>query len=887
MDTGSGWLPRSGCVITLMLLSSALVLSGCRQGGGDQAADPVVVENAVAFIKRPLQFDEVNGELQGIDLREPATFRPGARLFLKDRAAAGAPARDISSAAFADPAFLDDQGRLRYDVRDLEVSYDGTKLLFAMRAPDIEGADDEDQPKWNIWEYDRVSASLRRIIESDVLAEDGHDVAPAYLADGRIVFSSTRQRASKAVLLDEGKPQFAALDEEREDPAFVLHVMESDGSDIQQITFNQSHDLDPTVLDDGRILFSRWDNAGQTPGNGINLYQVNPDGSGLAYLYGRHSHDAITGDDRQFLRAVETGDRQLLVQVQPFESLDLSVSPTAIDVAGFVEFDRTVDSSTGQAEMPLVSGPGPFGEPGLNGTYGWISPLFDGTDRYLVSWSPCRVVPVEGGGMNVSCNEERLASPAYEPAPPVYGLWVLDAAAGTQLPIQRPEEGQQFDEAVLMTSRPLPAFIGAPGLNGEAQALAEEGLGIVHIRSVYDFDGADTTPAGIAAMADPIQTPAANRPARFLRIEKPVSIPPDDVREIDNSAFGRSQAQSMREILGYVPVEPDGSVRLAVPADVAFAISVLDGQGQRITQRHQNWLQVRPGETVECIGCHTAASEVPHGRYGAGPAPVNQGAVTTGLEFPNSEPTLVADMGETMAETLSRINGIRRLTPDIAFIDEWTDPAIAPKADNLNLDYADLETPAPLSLACATEWTSACRIVINYETHIHPLWSLDRPIVDGNGVEIDNVSCTGCHTSVDAANAPQVPAGQLDLTDGPSPDEPDHFNAYRELVVNDNEQELVGGALADVMVPTGEFLLDDEGNQILDAEGNPIPILVPVNVPSSMNVAGARASARFMERFQVGGGHEGFLSPAELKLIAEWLDLGGQYYNNPFDAPEQ
>jgi hypothetical protein len=50
-----------------------------------------------------------------------------------------------------------------------------------------------------------------------------------------------------------------------------------------------------------------------------------------------------------------------------------------------------------------------------------------------------------------------------------------------------------------------------------------------------------------------------------------------------------------------------------------------------------------------------------------------------------------------------------------------------------------------------------------------------------------------------------------------------------------------------------------------------------------MSVAGANASGAFFSRFDAGGTHAGYLTPAELRLIAEWLDLGAQYFNNPFD----
>lgn len=863
------------------------VLSGCLSGGESQSPDPVVVENPAVYVKRPLVFDSDSGALIEDNLADPTAFRPGARLFVKPSASIDARAVDVSSRAFTDPGFLDNTGRLRYDVKDLHVSYDGNRVLFAMRAPEIDGADEEDQPTWNIWEYDHATDYLRRVIVSDTTAELGQDVAPAYLPDGRIVFSSTRQRASKAVLLDEGKGQFSGLDENRDVPAFVLHTMDDDGDNIQQITFNQSHDLDPLVTESGAILFSRWDNAGRTRNNGVNLYRVNPDGTGLTYLYGRHSHDSVPGARNvQYLKPAKTDSDSVLVQLRPFESDDYASAPAEVDINNYVEAGLRIDGTAGnRGQRPLVTGIRLDGELSLKGRYGSVAPLMDGTGRYLVSWTPCRLTE-RASSRIVNCTEERLASTTYVPAPPVYGLWLLDAANGTQRPVVEPAEGEQFDEAMLMRERPLEGFIPDSQYTGKAADLAGEGYGVLHIRSVYDVDGTDTAPNGISATANPSVTTAAQRPARFLRLEKPVSMPGENVKDFDNSAFGRSRGQLMREILGYVPVEPDGSVKVAVPANVAFAVSVLDAQGRRTSARHQNWLSVRPGETLECQGCHDPRSPASHGRPDAGPEPVWNGADTTGLPFPGTDSTLYADMGETMAEVYARVQGIRRPLPDPVYsADEWVD--LAASVEDRSLAYENLQTPPPVSGVCASTWTASCRVVVNYETHIHPLWDLNREVMDNGGQVTEDHTCTSCHTSEDAAGAPKVAARQLDLTDGPSDREPLHFKAYGELLFPDNAQELTpDGVLVDEMVDSGDILRDNEGEPILDANGDEQPIFVPVPVAASMSVNGALASRGFRDVFKTGGTHDGRLSAAELRLVAEWLDMGAQYYNNPFAAPD-
>jgi hypothetical protein len=147
------------------------------------------------------------------------------------------------------------------------------------------------------------------------------------------------------------------------------------------------------------------------------------------------------------------------------------------------------------------------------------------------------------------------------------------------------------------------------------------------------------------------------------------------------------------------------------------------------------------------------------------------------------------------------------------------------------------------------------------------------PDLDANGVVI-NHKCTICHGPVDAAAAAQVPAGQLDLTAVASDEQPLQLRSYRELFFSDNAQELVGGAVQDKLVPGPP-----------DQNGNPTQVTVGVGPYLNGGSASGGLSAAFLRRFAPGSGstHVGYLSPAELRLLSEWLDIGAQYFNNPFD----
>jgi hypothetical protein len=109
---------------------------------------------------------------------------------------------------------------------------------------------------------------------------------------------------------------------------------------------------------------------------------------------------------------------------------------------------------------------------------------------------------------------------------------------------------------------------------------------------------------------------------------------------------------------------------------------------------------------------------------------------------------------------------------------------------------------------------------------------------------------------------------------------------------NDNELVLEDGALVDnlIIVTDGEgnvvYQTDEDGELILDNNGNPIPVTDTVTVSATLRAGQARNSGAFFDRFATGGVHEGWLSAAEQRLIAEWIDLGAQLYNDPFRVPE-
>jgi hypothetical protein len=897
---------RGSIASGLLAALLATVLGACSSGASfnianSQAADPSTNDYPIFYVKRTIP-TTANIMAGADDVRMMRVAFPSADLYMRASASPSAVETNITSRiTTATP-------NTTWDVKDVDASPDGTRVVFAMRGPMTAKQQQKNAPSWRIYQYVIATDALSPVINptTDPDPATVNDVSPHYLPDGRIVFSTTRQSQSEGVLLDEGKPQFAYQNEAKTEPAFVLEVMNADGTGVHQISFNQSDDRDATVLANGRVLWTRWDNA---PGgtNAMHLYSSNPDGTDTELYYGANSH--MTGTNNtvvEFMRPREMQNGSILSLIRQFSDTDFGGDLVIINGLDYVENTQPLVTSAGMTgpaqtratpnQVSTIPGPSPGGR--FNSAY----PLWDGTNRILVSWEQCRILNTDGS--IGPCTDSALADPTTQTAPPLYSVWMFDPTQNTLQPVMEPVEGVMVTDVVATQPRPLQNIIldKLVGVDLD-QDLVDAGVGVIDIKSVYDFDGVDTAVPNIQTIANPIMTSANQRPARFVRLEKAVSIPDMTVVNLSGDAFGASNF--MREILGYAPVEPDGSVKIQVPADVAFRIAVVDANGRNISPGLNVWLQAIPGEVVSCNGCHktpTPQAPLSHGRSGVF-APVYGGSVT-GTVFPgtfaathtdgsgNVIPPFLPNAGETMAEARSRITCGTPAIPgvpcseipsvNVLYTDVWTDPTQATPGTSITLSYNDLDSAdgesIPTSTNCASAWASTCRTIINYPKSIQTVWDLPRPTTAAGSTAkytcplAGGCTCSSaaCHSLTDANGAPQAPAGQLNLTSAASNDVPVQPVSYRQLLFQHDEQQVTMGALVNVPGPP-------------DANGN--PTVVPVGPYLNAGSANGGLSAAFLNRFAAGSGstHAGYLSPAELRLLSEWLDIGAQFFNNPFD----
>ncbi len=932
-------ITHAALACTLLIVAS---IAGCSSGSDPNIAysqasnlQAANADFAIAYVKRtvPTVTNGTTTTMAQDDLRLPRQFFTKADLYLLNPTASGGTEVNVTTRIT--------QGG-NYDIKDVDVAPDGSKIIFAMRGPVTAKQKDFNPPNWGLWEYVLATDFLHQVCPAeDPTCSGSQYVSPHYLPDGRILFATTRQFDSGSVLLNENKPEFEGQTENLDESAFVLHVMNPDGSGIHQISFNQSHDIDATVLDNGRVMFSRWDHANGNDGMG--LYTSYPDGTNVQLLYGFGSHVTAStnpsgaascpaGQDCtvEFVRAREMQDGNILALVRPYTNADFGGNLEIIDAQHFTENNQanpdtpnnsgysttTVaeQSATENAVLTQVDTTTNLPEISPGGRFSSGFPLWDGSGRILVTWTECRLqsipaAPKAGAPATtptiLPCTAQNLAAasaadPTLTAAPVLYSAWMFDPSSNTFLPLTTPTEGVFVDNIVALQARATP-----PQYIGDSYNATTPPQGIIDIRSVYDWDGAacngqngqSCNAMGMGGIAGVAQLPADQRPARFLRILKAVSIPPTKAAtgqlalNLDNAAAFGVAGNFMREVEGYVPIEPDGSVRVAVPAYIAFQVDIVDadptsGRVWRVFPLHAAWLQLLPGEEIDCNGCHVPAGQQ---RPPAGVSSFSHGNSTlftsawggaqSAAPFPGTTtgPGITTQpgpcSGETMAEALvgykcgAAPTAAATLSVNVAFTDPWFGGGAGNESFSYSYDDPSLAgVPIPTPLQCAVNGGDGgddCRIVLNYPSTppmtatiaapgtIEALWTKTRVAVGGG-----DATCSDCH------NASIATTGYLDLAPGADAANANLENSYDQLMnpFSVTTVDPVTGLAVTTQVRGAEF--------------------------ASGNAAGSHFFQVFTNPADPAyATHNGLLSPAEIRLLSEWVDIGAQNFNNPFNAP--
>ncbi|HSC65454.1 MAG TPA: hypothetical protein VLD35_17565 [Caldimonas sp.] len=814
---------------------------------------------------------------------------PGGDLMIRDKSSASAQEHNITA------QFTQGRG----DVQNPEVSYDGKKIVFAMNCPADNTSKIGSVPActgaWNIWEYDMTVGGLTGGTFRRLTATGNDDVEPTYLPAGRgYVFTSNRQTKS-SVNQALGK-SYKARDEYERETVFNLHTMDADGGNVTQISFNQSHDRSPSVRQNGDIMFSRWDHVGGR--NHFKVFRAKPDGTDMFILFGAHSQ----GNSYLHPRDMDPKGKYagfIASDLMPLSGTHEGGGLMFIDAANFSEENTPATPGvTGSGISQATSQKLDIGR-GLS-QYGRVTtpyPLWDGTDRVLVSYTPCEVTRA---GAVVSCatltaaekdrlsmerlNEEVAADEIQTNVNPSYAIYMFDPNAQTFLIVAAPPPGMMNTHPVAIQPRTEPN--ASLPTNVDA-ALAAQNLGLLEVRSVYDTDGlgrmgtgaltAADAPAGcttqipMTASADPADTRSqvadlvkmkdpANAaygcsPARFIRAVR--AIPPGAGMTGMRQAIGETEFE-MQQILGYAPIEPDGSFKLTVPADTPIGLAVVNDKGEAF-QTHTNWIQVRPGERRTCDGCHSPR------RGGA----INSGTVvnTTPAGIKTALST-ARQSGETLAGTRTRLDPtMLKLVNDMVYSDYWADttklgvtarPSMALKYTG-NVDPADdLQTPVPTNG------------IVNFPTHVAPIFTRNRVT---NGV---NTTCTGCHSDPDKLDLRATNSGT------------GRMESYQDIMLGDPEMDPVTGMPVTrieegvLVIVRGPALVDTMASEG-DAHGLARKSRLYEIMSGRTLMAGAEARAAHPNPPSSAPDHSKMLNKAELRVLAEFMDLGGKYFNDPFD----
>ena len=432
-------------------------------------------------------------------------------------------------------------------IQSCDLSYDGRTIVFGWR---------HRSDLYQVYTIGVDGSNLRQLTEGAYHNYDG-----AWLPDGRIVFLSSR------------RPQAAYC---WHTPVGVLYTMNSDGSDQRRISANYLNDFTPAVLNDGRIIYGRWEYVDRPAIPIQSLWTINPDGTMLKGFFGNR----------------------------------------VLDPATFIE-PQAIPGST--AVLCTLTGHN-FS---CRGAIGIVDPSHgDNAQASIRNLTPD--VPLRG----VSVSSNGPQGP-YQTPYPVDGQYFLVSRDGTIL--LRDYDGRQQTKVLASPER--------MDIAGFGQRLPGD-LGFYNPRPLRPRARPSVRPSSLPleSEAGPWATVFLQDVYKGLEPQvrrgevKQIAVVQEQHRALINSpgigkpAFGFQgvvvscgATYVPKKVWGLADVSEDGSAFFQVPARQPIYFLALDGQG-RAVQRMRSFTHLMPGEVQGCVGCHEPRTHTPSVSLAAAPS---------------------------------------------------------------------------------------------------------------------------------------------------------------------------------------------------------------------------------------------------------------------------
>ncbi len=445
------------------------------------------------------------------------------------------------------------RGRLkRGNYTTLALSYDARTIYFAFarRAAKRHDFYSPQRQYFHLLAMDADGRNLRRLTDGP-----NDDFDPCPLPDGGLAFMSTR-RGGFARCNNPWEPL----------PSYTLHRMDlslgdAAGRRVRTLSFHETSEWHPAVLNDGRIVYSRWDYVDRSAANFHGLWVSNPDGTRASILFGNYTMRV----NACFQPRAIPGSRKIAF-IAGAHHAAVGGSLVILDPARAKLNPKTGHDDLGALEVltPEICFPESAGWPKSYFHSPW--PLSE--NHFLVAFGFDTLPGMSSG------NKRRDST----------GLYYFDRFGNLELLYR--EAGFACMYPIPLAARPRP-----PRVPSQLDAtLGDEGRFIL---------------ADVTKSLFPL--PAGRRVTKLRIFE----ILPKTVTHVANRPrIGHANAESARALLGTVPVEPDGSAYFRAPARKPLYFQAVDAAG-RAVQSMRSAVYLQPGETRGCVGCHERPGTAP------------------------------------------------------------------------------------------------------------------------------------------------------------------------------------------------------------------------------------------------------------------------------------